>query len=434
MSRKNRPQYHEPASSVPETEIVSEEVPVEDTLEVGAIMLVEEDFADGTVSIGTVFLADGPEDAVPVSVSEIIEPADAIEFGVVAEYDIPAEPDPSPYTSGGYLETPDVSGSTPSTPGDLSDKVQEVAGKVQDKANDLQSKAQDIKDSAPAVIDAAQDKAQDMAQNVSSTAQDIAGKAQDAVGGIADKAQDAASGIADKAQDAAGNLADKAKEAAGAIADKAAAAKTAAADKAAAAKTAAADAGTKSKGAVAGAAGAAGMGLWSIVQRSPLQAIFFLSSLVWLLRNNSATAAQTPVSVSDAAEKVGTISGQVQVAAGNLGGQVKTTAQQGAGWFSTTLQENPLVIGAMALVAGLGLGLAVPETSYENKALGKTRDQLLDKATEAASDLTQKVTTVAHTAVHDAVEGAKTEAKIQGLTPQDEAPAEAAPQDQSQQQ
>ena len=434
MSRKNRPQYHEPSETVPVSESINEEVPVEDTLEVGAIMLVEEPLTDGAVSTGTVFLVDGPEDAVPLSVSEMIEPEDAIEFGVVAEYDISIEPDPSPYTSGGYLETPDFPSSAEGATSDLSGKVQEVAGSVQEKANDLQDKAQDITDSAPAVIDAVQDKAQDMAQNVSSTAQDIAGKAQDAAGDLSKKAQDAAGGIADKAQDAAGNLADKAKDAAGTIADKAAAAKTAAADKAAAAKTAAADAGAKSKGAVAGAASAAGMGLWSIVQRSPLQAIFFLSSLVWLLRNNSATAAQTPVSVSDAAAQVGTISGQVQVAAGNLGSQVKTSAQQGAGWFSTTLQENPLVIGAMALVAGLGIGIAVPETSFENKALGKTRDQLLDKATEAASDLTQKVTTVAHSAVHEAVETAKTEAKNQGLAPQDEAPAEPAPQDQSQQQ
>ena len=408
MSRKNRPHYHEPAETVPVGESITEEVPVEDTLEVGAIMLVEEPFADGAVSTGTVFLVDGPEDLVPLSVSEMIEPADANEFGVVAEYDIPAETDP--YTAGGYLETPPETTSS---------------------APNMTGSAPDIIDKAQDVTDAVQDKAQDMAQNVTQTAQDIAGKAQDAAGDLSKKAQDAVGGIADKAQDAAGSLADKAKDAAGTLADKAAAAKTTAADKAAAAKTAAADAGAKSKGAVAGAASTVGMGLWSIVQRSPLQAIFFLSSLVWLLRNNSATAAQTPVSVSDAAEKVGTISGQVQVAAGNLGSQVKTSAQQGAGWFSMTLQENPLVIGAMALVAGLGLGLAVPETSYENKALGKTRDQLLDKATEAASDLTQKVTTVAHTAVHEAIESGKTEAKNQGLAPQDEAPA---PQDQSQQQ
>ena len=394
MSRKNRPHYHEPVEPV----TVNEEVPVEDTLEVGAIMLIEEPPADGTVETGTVFLVDGPDEPVPLSAGDVVEFGDISELAVVAEYDTPDETysqETNPYASGGYSEP------IPDMPG----RVQGIQDKVQDKADDLQNKAQDV-------TDATQDKAQDMAQNVTQTAQDIAGKAQDAAGDIAGKAQDAAQSVADKAKDAAQVIADKA----------------------ATAKTTAADAGAKSKGAVAGAASTVGMGLWSIVQRSPLQAIFFISSLVWLLRNNSATASLPPVSVSDAAEKVGTLSGQVQVAAGNLGSQVKTQAQAGAGWFGTTLQENPLVIGAMALVAGLGLGLAVPETSYENQALGKTRDQLFDKATEAATDLTQKVTVVAQSAVHEAVETAKTEAKNQGLSPQDEAPAEQPAPDQQQQQ
>lgn len=416
MSRKNRPHYHDPVSSVPATEDVGGEVPVEDTLEVGAIMLVEEPMPDGSVGTETVFLMDGPAAQEPLGIGDVMEPSDIIEFGVVAEYS--AVPETTPYTSGSYLEE------TPN----LQDNVQGFT----DKANDFQSKAADVagtvQDKAADVADAVQDKAQDMAQNVTSTAQDIAGKAQDiagkaqdAAGDLAGKAQDAASTVADKAQDAVSTIADKAHDTAQIAADKAKDAAQTIAAKAESAKAAAADAGKKSKGAVAGAAGAVGMGLWSIVQRSPLQAIVFLSSLVWLLRNNSATASQTPVSVGEAAEKVGTLSGQVQVAAGNLGSQVKTQAQHGAGWFSTTLQENPLVIGAMALVAGLGLGLAVPETSYENKTLGKTRDQLLDKGIEAASDLTQKVTAVAHTAVQGAVETAKTEAKNQGLTPQDEA-------------
>ena len=389
MSRKNRAHFHEPVSQIPTTEDVSGEIPIEDTLEVGAIMLIEEPMPDGSIGIETVFLIDdGPADTQPPGIGDVMEPGDIIEFGVVAEYaEIEqAKPDMFSGYGGGYNRE------APPMPSGGHD----IAETVKDKADNLKGKAADV-------ADAVQDKAQDMAQNISSTAHDIAGKAQDAAADLKDKAQDAAQAAADKAKDAAQAIATKAESA----------------------KIAAADAGKKSKSVVAGAAGTVGMGLWSIIQRSPLQAIVFLSSLVWLLRSNSATASQTPVSVGEAAEgaaeKVGTLSGHVQVAASNLGGQVKTSAQQGAGWFSTTLQENPLVIGAMALVAGLGLGLAVPETAYEHKTLGKTRDQLLDKATEAASDLGHKVTAVASTAVHEAVETAKTEAKNQGLAPQDEA-------------
>ena len=360
MNRKNRLHFHEPANLVPDTEEISGEIPVEDTLEVGAIMLIEEPMPNGIASSSTVFFADGSADPIPRGVSDALEASEMIEFGIIAEYTESEQA--NPYTAGGYMEeTPPMTGSTMET--------------VKNKAEDLKDKAEDLKDKAADVKDAVQDKAQGIAQNISSTAHTIASKAQNAAQTIAGKAEDA--------------------------------------------KAAAADAGQKSKSVIAGAAGTVGMGLWSIVQRSPLQTIFFLSSLIWLLCSNGATASQTPVSVGEAAEKVGTLSGQVQVTAGSLGTQVKTSAQQGAGWFSTTMQENPLVIGAIALAGGLALGLVVPETAYENKTLGKTRDQLLDKATEAASDLTHKVTAVAQTAAREAVETAKTEAKNQGLTASD---------------
>lgn len=363
MNRKNRLHFHEPANLVPDTEEISGEIPVEDTLEVGAIMLIEEPMPNGIASSGTVFFADGSADPIPRGVSDALEASEMIEFGIIAEYTEAEQA--NPYTAGGYMEeTPPMTGST-----------QDTMETVKNKAEDLKDKAEDLKDKAADVKDAVQDKAQGMAQNISSTAHTIASKAQNAAQTIAGKAEDA--------------------------------------------KAAAADAGQKSKSVIAGAAGTVGIGLWSIVQRSPLQTIFFLSSLIWLLCSNGATASQTPVSVGEAAEKVGTLSGQVQVTAGSLGTQVKTSAQQGAGWFSTTMQENPLVIGAIALAGGLALGLVVPETAYENKTLGKTRDQLLDKATEAASDLTHKVTAVAQTAAREAVETAKTEAKNQGLTASD---------------
>ena len=363
MNRKNRLHFHEPANLVPDTEEISGEIPVEDTLEVGAIMLIEEPMPNGIASSSTVFFADGSADPIPRGVSDALEPSEMIEFGIIAEYTESEQA--NPYTAGGYMEeTPPMTGST-----------QDTMETVKDKAEDLKDKAEDLKDKAADVKDAVQDKAQGIAQNISSTAHTIASRAQNAAQTIAGKAEDA--------------------------------------------KAAAADAGQKSKSVIAGAAGTVGIGLWSIVQRSPLQTIFFLSSLIWLLRSNGAAASQTPVSVGEAAEKVGTLSGQVQVTAGSLGTQVKTSAQQGAGWFSTTMQENPLVIGAIALAGGLALGLVVPETAYENKTLGKTRDQLLDKATEAASDLTHKVTAVAQTAAREAVETAKTEAKNQGLTASD---------------
>lgn len=53
--------------------------------------------------------------------------------------------------------------------------------------------------------------------------------------------------------------------------------------------------------------------------------------------------------------------------------------------------ENPLAVGALAVVAGLGVGLLLPSTERENALLGETRDRLLDDAQRAASRLGEGV-------------------------------------------
>lgn len=221
--------------------------------------------------------------------------------------------------------------------------------------------------------------------------------------------------LEEKAQDLAQSVSDKASTAKAAAGDALDVVKSAVPAAKSVLGSAAGRIGTASATSVQGA----GSALWLLFQRNPLQAILVISSLIWLFRSSKAAANQPPVSLTDAAgdaaKKVGTVAGHVQVAAVNLGSQVSDQASRSAGWFSRTLYENPLAIGAMAIVFGAGLGFAVPESGYENKLLGKTRDDLTDKVQAAAQDLTQKVTTVAQTAAHDAVESAKAEAKNQGL-------------------
>ncbi len=334
MSKNNKPQWHEPVAAI----IIEEETPLEDTIEVGVIVL-----------------ADGPLDPVPLGEG----PRDPADY-TAPRSSVGAMPDFSSLTSG--------------------DKGTDVAQKTQDAVQGVADKA---KSAAGDAADRAKDTAVDVADKVKDTAADVADKAKDAAGKIAASVSDAS----DTVKDTAVQTADKAKSLS-----------------------------AKIGGATTSGAQSAGTALWTLVQRSPLQALVFIGSLIWLVRHNQSAASVPPVSLNDAAGKVGTAAGQAQAALGTLGTQVKEQAQHGQGWLATTLQESPLVIGAMALIAGAALGLSVPETSYEDKLLGEKRDALVGQVQDAASDLTQKVTVVAQTAVHEAVETVKAEAKNQGLT------------------
>jgi len=371
MSRKNnRPQFHEPAGSGSVSSEVTSSEPVE-------VVVVEVfDPLESTIEVGEVILVDGSIEA--TSPSEPLYGAEEFSAPRAEQYQAPRPMAATASDLGGAVDT---------------------------------------------AKNAVADKAQDAIQGVTQAAQGAGQKAQDVVQDVTKTTQDAAQGVADKAQDVAKAVADKAQDVTQKITDKAATAKAAAGDALDSAKTAAPAAkGALGKIGTASASGAqsAGTALWLLFQRNPLQSIFVISSLVWLFRNNKSAASQPPVSITDAAgdaaEKVGSVAGHVQLAATNLGGQVSGQASRGASWFSKTLFENPLAIGAMAVVFGAGLGFSVPESGYENKLLGKTRDELADKVQAAAQDLTQKVTAVAQTAVHEAVETVKTEAKNQGLS------------------
>ena len=389
MNRKNnRPQFHEPVSS----KAVSSEVASSESIEVVVVEIF--DPIESTIEVGEVILVDGPLE--PVSLGE---PSPACEAHKAPAP--PADATPAPIM-------PDMSA---------------------------------VGDSFGGAKDAVADRVQDAVQGVTQAAQDAGQKAQEVVQDVAKTTQDAAQNVAAKAQDVAQTVSAKAQGVTQRVTDNASTIKAAASNALGAAKTAAPAAkGALGKIGTASASGAQGAGtaLWLLIQRNPLQVIFVISSLVWLFRSNKAAASQPPVSITDAAgdaaEKVGSVAGHVQVAATNLSSQVSDQASRGASWFSKTLFENPLAIGAMAVVFGAGLGFSLPESSYENKLLGRTRDEIADKVQTVAQDFTQKVTTVAQTVAHDAVESAKAEARNQGLAGEAETPSpEQAPpaQDQS---
>jgi len=59
--------------------------------------------------------------------------------------------------------------------------------------------------------------------------------------------------------------------------------------------------------------------------------------------------------------------------------------------FSAYFEENPLVVGIAALAVGTAIGLAIPRTQVEDGWLGKTRDNVVDRAEQFAHEKLQRV-------------------------------------------
>lgn len=108
--------------------------------------------------------------------------------------------------------------------------------------------------------------------------------------------------------------------------------------------------------------------------------------------------------------------GQAQDTAGQWADQAQYQAQRAQGWMQRSWEENPLVVGALALAAGAVIGLSIPETEPENRLMGEARDSFMDKAQETAQKA-QAVAQRAASAATDAAQGAaQDEAQKQGLT------------------
>jgi ElaB/YqjD/DUF883 family membrane-anchored ribosome-binding protein len=61
------------------------------------------------------------------------------------------------------------------------------------------------------------------------------------------------------------------------------------------------------------------------------------------------------------------------------------------------VQDNPLLVGAGALMLGAAFGMAVPETETENELMGETRDNVVGRARDMARDAANQVQDAAST-------------------------------------
>lgn len=94
-------------------------------------------------------------------------------------------------------------------------------------------------------------------------------------------------------------------------------------------------------------------------------------------------------------DKAGQAVDQVQETVSEIGTRTTNQAREMAQGFHRTLEQNPLLVGAIALGIGAAIGFMMPETQPENRLMGETRDRLVDNVQQKAHEVADKVQTVA---------------------------------------
>ncbi|MEO5894078.1 MAG: DUF3618 domain-containing protein [Vicinamibacterales bacterium] len=85
------------------------------------------------------------------------------------------------------------------------------------------------------------------------------------------------------------------------------------------------------------------------------------------------------------------------------GNATQRTTRRAQSQLQRILNDNPLLVGACAVVIGAAIGAALPETERENEWMGDARDSVIDRAQEMAHNAVGTVQEVAGDAAKEAV-------------------------------
>lgn len=100
-------------------------------------------------------------------------------------------------------------------------------------------------------------------------------------------------------------------------------------------------------------------------------------------------------------------------------GKAKAAARDGARKTQETavhaMEENPMLLGALAVGAGIAVGLSIPSTASENQLVGEYRDRFMSKAKEKASGLAAIAQETVRSAASSGAKTAKNELSEAGV-------------------
>ncbi len=115
---------------------------------------------------------------------------------------------------------------------------------------------------------------------------------------------------------------------------------------------------------------------------------------------------------SNVKERASELTDNVKDRAQGFASTVSETTRRGKGRVEDAFEANPLVLGAVAMAAGLAAGFSAPVTDREVRLMGGARDDLVDRVKDVAEDTKEKAQRVASHVEEDA----KTAAREEGLS------------------
>ena len=85
------------------------------------------------------------------------------------------------------------------------------------------------------------------------------------------------------------------------------------------------------------------------------------------------------------------------------GSEVRYKARRAQNGMQRMMRDNPLLVGAAAMLVGAAIGASLPETEKENEWMGEARDTVVDRAQETAERAVGAVKEAANDVVGDTV-------------------------------
>jgi hypothetical protein len=125
-----------------------------------------------------------------------------------------------------------------------------------------------------------------------------------------------------------------------------------------------------------------GSGLMAGIRQNPIPSAMIGIGAAWLLMRSLSNGDDDRRSESDG--YADPTADSYEYSQGEMRNEARARGRRIQSQLQRVASDNPLMLGAGALLLGSVVGLAIPETQRENDWLGDTRDSMLDKAQEVA--------------------------------------------------